>query len=383
MGEEQTGLDKSWFVIDRVFAMLSRAGGAHILAELYLEVKGEVFFDGIDKAALMAKIEEALNGAIPGFVSAHGSRKDAKTLAKMNGLPESTYVAVVGFLDDFAEIFGLRNRTDSEKVKDACDDALIEMFGIFERFAIRGDLAPALHLARMGSKEPLSPKVMEARDAMLKRIISKLEADANDASLLAMATECTPPAARDAAIAALNRLGNLPEGKFSEAVEALGYCGDLPFLASKLREAVLPESRKAIENAMMQAMDVLYSSGWDERGKNAGRMWYEWGGHIHFTELDGSGCSDAVLQKASEVRKMGAKVITDPSIPKMSLPADVAKKVMDSLPRRASYQRVVKLYLQQERHRNRDKILDGETVKPPERGTSSPAGRRVPHMRQR
>ena len=358
-------------MLDNLLTRMAAIGAIIQLAAAYREAKDP---------ELRARMEKALNDGIPNHRVTCGPDgevyDEAVTLVGMDGLPESTMALLAGFLDNFASIFELRNKTGSEKVKDACDDALINMFGVFERSALRGDIAAAFNLARAGREEPLSAKASEARDGMLARIISKWAEEAKDENILKMSeVEGLSSAVKDAAAAALSGLGNIPDMHFKEAISVLAICGKLDALSDAYTEATLPRTKEQIGAVMDLAMQVAASLGWGDDGYNGHMVSCpRWFGRGPFEHLLTTDCPEPLKQKARKILEEGGSY---------GDPLGLEKKASENRDMADSCLRRVKLYLLQERHRNRDQILEGATVTPPERGTSSPAGRRIPHGRIR
>jgi len=358
-------------MLDNLLTWMSGRGEVIKLAADYKKAKDP---------KLKARIERALNEGIPSHRVTHGPdgtmHDEAASLVGMDGLPESTMALLAGFLDNFASIFELRNKTGSEIVRDACDNALINMFGVFERSALRGDIAAAFNLARAGREEPLSAKVSEARDSMLASIISKWCAEAKDDNILKLSgVEGISSAVKDAAAAALSWLGNIPDMHFKEAISVLAICGKLDALSDAYTKAVLPRTKEQIGSVMDLAMQVAASLGWGDDGYNGHMVscprWY---GRGPFKQLLTTDCPEPLKQKARKILEEGGSY---------GDPLGLGKKASENLDMADSCLRMVKLYLLQERQRNRDQILEGATVEPPARGTSSPAGRRIPHGRIR
>lgn len=337
---------------------------------------------------LKAIVESAINEAVSSFAMVRSiwcteHARKIEILITDYYLPETTLVIIAGFLERIEPrlIFSLRDKSHSKEVTTACDDALIRAIGMLES-NVEANPDAAQTIAIGWKEKELSARVVEARDAALARIIQKWAEEAKGDNILNLsAVEGISPSVKDAAAAALSLLDKLPEAQFAEAVEGLGYCSDLEFLASQFEAATSPASRKAMENAMLLAMDIAYndSGAWEMTCVNAAMMCeYAWKGSRPFEKVLKTG-SDMLKQKATKILSR-SRITADFGVP--SLPEVVAQKRSEYMPRRESYQRMVKLYLLQERHRNRDQLSEG-TVNPPAKGTSEPAGRRTHSIRHR
>ncbi|MDD2655575.1 MAG: hypothetical protein PHQ80_02805 [Candidatus ainarchaeum sp.] len=339
------------------------------LAEMYLKAQDP---------GIRERIEKALNGAIPrstphNLLWPKAIDYPVIYLIGIGGLPESTYMAVakeLGSIPLIKELLKLREKSSSVKVKEACDEAMIGVIRYLEQEGER----KAVALAEFGGGKALPVNVEKERDAALIRVIQKWAEEAKDENILKLSeVKGISHAVKDAAAAALSRLGNIPDMHFKEAISVLATCGKLDALSDAYAEATLPRTKEQIGAVMDLAMQVAASLGWGDDGYNGSMVscpcWFGRGPFEHLLTTD---CPEPLKQKARKILEEGGSY---------GDPLGLGKKASENLHLADSCLRRVKLYLIQERHRNRGQILEGATVAPPERGTSTPAGRRIPHMR--
>ncbi|NYZ60476.1 hypothetical protein H0O01_02150 [Candidatus Micrarchaeota archaeon] len=367
--------DNATAMLLRIVDDLKARGDFLELAKLY-----PMATDPVLKATLEASLNETLRSfAMLRSIWCPEYTQKIVVLIRNYDLPETTLVMIAGFLDrvDPDLIFALRDKSHSEKVTEACDDALVRAIAMYE-YAVKTNKDAAQSLATDWKGEELSARVIEARDAALIRMIQKWGGEAKDENILHLsAVEGISSVVKDAAAAALSKLNNITEAEFSGAIDVLATCGKLDALANAYAEARLPSTKQLIENALDKAMDVAACLDWREDTTYNGHacsspsFWY---GQEPFKLLLQIDCPDPLKQKARRILEEGGT---------LQDPRGLVVKASENRNKADSCLRMARLYLLQERHRNRDQILEGATVEPPARGTSSPAGRTMQHRRVR